>query len=722
MGRILIGLSTRGVMSMVIIALANSPLANAQPAEEHCDVLVSVGDNLRALGWQPVDSPAAIDAMFEVASKTYNARRIYWRGERSWHRDFKVGKEHPLHYDYHKRWAHHLFEEVKIDDLAIAAAHRYGMEIYFYTALFDHGPQPDVGILAPYLFEDRLRIEHPEWCPVDRWGERRQPGPIDFCHPEARKALVSRYVTDLTNYGYDGICFYTYTENFGFRYPDETGFNEPIVREFKRRYGVDIRTEQFDKEAWYKLRGEYLTQFFRELHGALAAKGKKLSISLWPENPHFPRPWYATFAAKPGGVSGAGQIYMDWERWVREGIIDELIANWFGDQKALLRQMLKVCEGKQVELAVASVLAGQGNPRAFHPFGESVEDWKPLVQAGVTPILQIAYTCPFMIDRVTLDPTSLDTLTNRDWRLRTQTLADIAAGKIQADASKVAPLATDTHVLVRRQAMLALGALKAADHVRVLEEALTDPEPSVRVAAAQALAQVNGPETARCILEALLKDDHDQMRQACVKALAAMKERSQPVLIEGLESHSVWVREVCVRSLGMNGLPESRDSLLSALQNDEDYRVRYWAIKGLDRYKGPRVILALLHALDDATPTVQLAAGKSLGQRVSQMSPAESRRALAALEARFREYGDGCQRSDAAFGWRVVGNALMAFGQPGTDILEAMRTQKEDRWLAWAAYQVVHVPQVKKVVLCEEKDAVETHTKYAPPFPGWRKW
>ena len=51
---------------------------------------------------------------------------------------------------------------------------------------------------------------------------------------------------------------------------------------------------------------------------------------------------------------------MDWERWVREGIIDELIANWFGDQKALLRQMLKVCEGKQVELAVASVLAGQG--------------------------------------------------------------------------------------------------------------------------------------------------------------------------------------------------------------------------------------------------------------------------------------------------------------------------------------------------------------------------
>src|SRR5690348_17622517 len=63
---------------------------------------------------------------------------------------------------------------------------------------------------------------------------------------------------------YDGIFFYTYIENCGARYLDEYGFNEPIVSEFKRRHGVDIRNQPFDKQAWYVLRGEYMTQFIRD--------------------------------------------------------------------------------------------------------------------------------------------------------------------------------------------------------------------------------------------------------------------------------------------------------------------------------------------------------------------------------------------------------------------------------------------------------------------------
>jgi hypothetical protein len=104
------------------------------------------------------------------------------------------------------------------------------------------------------------------------------------------------------------------------------------------------------------------------------------------------------------------------------------------------------------------------------------------------------------------------------------------------------------------------------------------------------------------------------------------------------------------------------------------------------------------------------------------LSADQSRETLAALVALFRQYGDGCQRPDAAWGWRPVGNAIAAFGDPGREALESMRTQPEDRWLAWAAYQVVYVPQsAYKVLLCEEKDAVEAHAQYAPPFPGHRR-
>ena len=111
-----------------------------------------------------------------------------------------------------------------------------------------------------------------------------------------------------------------------------------------------------------------------------------------------------------------------------------------------------------------------------------------------------------------------------------------------------------------------------------------------------------------------------------------------------------------------------------------------------------------------------------LGDRVATLPPEQSVQVLAALATLFREYGDGCKRADAAWGWRPVGNALLACGAPGKELLETLRTQTPDRWLAWAAYQVVHVPQAaEKALTCDEKDAIATHAAFAPPFPGRRR-
>ena len=195
-----------------------------------------------------------------------------------------------------------------------------------------------------------------------------------------------------------------------------------------------------------------------------------------------------------------------------------------------------------------------------------------------------------------------------------------------------------------------------------------------------------------------------------------------PALLNGLRSPRWPIREACVRALGDNRLAESEAPLLAALANDKDYRVRWWAVEALDRYKGPRVIRALMRALDDPTPAVQLTAAKRLGIRAAQMSRPQARRVESLLEARFREYGDGSRRPDAAYGWQVVGRALLSFGDSARAALEKMRSQRQDRWLAWAAYQVLYVPQSNRVMLCDEKEAVQTHERFAPPFPGRRRW
>jgi hypothetical protein len=399
-------------------------------------------------------------------------------------------------------------------------------------------------------------------------------------------------------------------------------------------------------------------------------------------------------------------VYLDWEGWVREGIVDELFVWWRGDQKALLDRMLTVCRGKPVEVTIATA----------QPFDAG---WKPFTEAGVTPVS--VWAPGYGLDRVSPEPSRAEALKNPDWRRRMQALADVTAGRLKTDAASVAALASDSQVLVRRQALFALGALRAAEYVPLLEARLTDRESSVRIGAAFALAAVYGPESARRLLEAVQRDDKFQMKMACVRALAAMKEKAEPVLVEGIRSPSRTVREVCVRALSENGLPGSPQALLSVLKNEKSEPILFYAVKGLAKHASPEVNQALLRALRDPRYAVQMWAALALQEIVPALSPEEAQEALGTLEPLFRQFGDGCTRPDAAWGWRAVGNTLYALGQAGKEILEAMRTQHQDRWLAWAAYEVLYVRQIPdRAVLCDEKEAVALHAKYAPPFPGRR--
>src|SRR5207244_9462898 len=133
----------------------------------------------------------------------------------------------------------------------------------------------------------------------------------------------------------------------------------------------------------------------------------------------------------------------------------------------------------------------------------------------------------------------------------------------------------------------------------------------------------------------------------------------------------------------------------------------FYAVTALAGYRSPEVITALLSSLRHGTPKVQMWVAATLTQMAPAMSPDQCQDMLSALGVLFRGFGDDSKKPDAAWGWRVVGNAMCACGRAGKEMLEAMRTQHQDRWLAWAAYQVLYVPQSpEKATLCEEKEAV----------------
>jgi hypothetical protein len=684
-------------------------------------VFCGTGDHLWGSYLDPVDSPATIEAMFEWMSDTYGISRVYWRGGQTmmWDRHYNFITHNLQSADW-TQWKRHLYRDLKINEAAVKAAHDRGMEAFIYTGLFEFGVQPDVGVIGPYPFEDEVRVAHPEWCPVDRWGQRRCPGPISFCYPEARKLIIDRYISHIDEFGYDGINFYTYVENCGIRYEDEFGFNQPIIDEFNKRYpDVDLCRDKLTEEHkhhWYACRGKFVTDFLRELQAELSKRGKTLSVIIDSKNPDYAQPWWSQ------KVAGTGIIKMDWQTWVREGIVQELWVQ-LGPSKnqcETLDTLEDECRQHNVKLTV----------RTIDPFENT---WRPYVEKGVTPVAVITWQRNG-IERITHRPTDAGSFSDTDWKLRLQALKDVESGTLEMPAETVASLTTDPHVLVRRRTMHALKAMKAKSQVAAIEGRLFDEESSVRIAAANVLATVNSSNTAQRIVEALQENDGFQFKLGCVEALTAIGESGLAIILKGTEHTNYAVRETCIRSLAKicaGGLVDKTFPVLSEIagDNDEDEKIRCYALEGdvnsrlkLNRDQQSKLIRQLINLTDNENTTlVQLRATWGLGHVHGICDQPTREEVVSCLARGFRKYGDGCQRDDAAYGWRLFGNALLNQHSRGRNVLESFRKQTDDKWLAWLAYEVVYLPhRFMKIELIEEETAIEQHKQFAPAFPGYR--
>jgi hypothetical protein len=93
---------------------------------------------------------------------------------------------------------------------------------------------------------------------------------------------------------------------------DEFGFEDPVVEEFKKLYGVDLfDTDDFDRSALARLRGEAYTQFYRETRTLVNIFGKKMRLHIGP--------W---MDIKPETGWPQMGLNLDWRTWLEEGLAD----------------------------------------------------------------------------------------------------------------------------------------------------------------------------------------------------------------------------------------------------------------------------------------------------------------------------------------------------------------------------------------------------------------
>lgn len=133
-------------------------------------------------------------------------------------------------------------------------------------------------------------------------------------YPEVIK-LWSGWIDRTLQTGVDGLSVRLNSHGGCNDEPNEYGFNEPLLEEYRQRYGVDALEDDAVLDRLPRLRGEHVTAFLRDTAGKVRRAGKKMQIHMHPDafrqNPS-PRDRYWSLT----------NIDYDWKAWLEEGLAD----------------------------------------------------------------------------------------------------------------------------------------------------------------------------------------------------------------------------------------------------------------------------------------------------------------------------------------------------------------------------------------------------------------
>ena len=278
-----------------------------------------------------MDSPQAIERMVK-RWKARGIQGVYWRVDEAMLPErfmtrWKVKVSPGMNYLLER--VDQTLAEFPVLKTLLAAAEREGIEVWaWYPTIYSNGAPPTgPGFTTTWLYENKFGTDHPEVLSVDRAGNK-QFMVWEYAYPEARAAKVSEFVQFAKDYGFKRFVACLRTEAAqnqpAPKHADQFGFNAPVVAEMKKRHGIDILTDprfdysqpKFDGrdpllEKWRTLRGEYLTQFYRELRQALNEVDPKIQIAV----------------QIPGDRAGTclGNWPLDWRTWIDEGLVNEFV-------------------------------------------------------------------------------------------------------------------------------------------------------------------------------------------------------------------------------------------------------------------------------------------------------------------------------------------------------------------------------------------------------------
>ncbi|MGI8965385.1 MAG: family 10 glycosylhydrolase [Limisphaerales bacterium] len=224
---------------------------------------------------------------------------------------------------------------------AVDYGHKIGLQIHAWVSVNedDHA----------WGIQSEFSKKHPEF----RWQRRDGKyyhSQMSFAFPEVRKYKLA-LLKELLRYDLDGF-FFDWIRTGDVRDNPQTdadgvldsGYEAPLVKSFKKKFGIDPHEIKNGDERWVRTRAEPQTEFMRAAHKLIRANHRKLPIAMMVAHPWLYR---GDQDKIDGNLRG---LFLDVTTWAREGLMDSAVAAGYyrdgGNAELAYQALRKETEGK----------------------------------------------------------------------------------------------------------------------------------------------------------------------------------------------------------------------------------------------------------------------------------------------------------------------------------------------------------------------------------------
>ena len=233
-------------------------------------------------------------------------------------------------------------------------------------------PWFEFGFMAPA--DSKLAQLHPDWLTSRKDGstiwlegnvhERVWLNPL---HPEVQNFISDLLLELVTNYNLDGIQV---DDHFG--YPSELGYDPYTVALYQKEHNGKLPPVDPKNPDWIQWRADKITDYMEKLFKQIKAVKEDVIISVSPNPQEFSKT----------------QFLLDWARWERKGLVEELIVQVYRNNMDAFTRELAQTDLQLAKTHIPSaigVLTGlKGRPVNFNLIRDQINHSRKQGFAGVS--------------------------------------------------------------------------------------------------------------------------------------------------------------------------------------------------------------------------------------------------------------------------------------------------------------------------------------------------